>query len=194
MPNANALLHFLSGKRPRANPDDPDDAEGYLYHVTFAGRLGGIAEDGLLPAGGGGFAGIGNHSEEHKRRGVFLTELAGVLFWLGRAQLWGEHSSDRVLDDGYVPVCLRMPRPAAPLEADEVGTSDARAPAWIAPPVAPDVVEAWNGAAWVPVDSWDEGAASLGVDLETQDGDDGEPEVLQWLKDSRSPLTPPEAR
>ena len=188
-------MSFLRSEAPpRANPA-PDDDEGYLYHVTFAGRLAGIAEDGLLPAGGGGFAGIGNYHQDHKRRGVFLTELAGVGYWHDKAEQWAEHSSDHVLDEGYVPVCLRTRRPTGPLEADEHGTEDARVDAWVVPAIAPEHVEVWDGAAWIPLDAWDDEAAALGVDLETQEPEgDEEPEALQWLKGARSPLVPPEAR
>lgn len=180
------LRDFLRGAPPRPN--------GHLYHVTFSGRVRGIAARGLLPAGGGGVPGIGAHHAAHKRRGVFLSAPEGVLFWMGRAEVWAEHYCDRPLSEGLVPVCLRTSDDCGPLEEDDVGSADARAPAWVAPAIPPEALEAWDGGAWVGLDEWEDSAAEAGVQVEDADPEDGG-EPLEWLRPaSSSPLTPPDAR
>lgn len=180
------LLSFLRGEpaRPNGEPGGP------LYHVTFFRNLEGIAEDGLLPEGGGR-QGLGSYGRAHKARGVFVSEAAGLIFWLSKAEDWANHRSDRVLDEGYVPVVLRVPRPPGELEEDELGAGDAREGAWILDGVPPEDVDVWDGRAWRPVAEWGAVDPALGVTVEADD-DGGED--LQWLKGYGSPLTPPEGR
>jgi hypothetical protein len=179
-----SLFAFMRGWAARSN----GEPGGPLYHVTFFRNLEGIAEDGLLPAGGGR-QGLGNYGWAHKARGVFVSEAGGLIFWLSKAEDWANHRSDRVLDEGYVPVVLRVPRPRGDLEEDELGAGDAREGAWILGGVPPEDVEVWDGRAWLPVGEWERVDPALGVTVE--DDDEGD---LQWLKGYDSPLTPPEGR
>lgn len=162
----------------------------YLYHVTTYRRLEDIAEDGLRR---GRARAIGAPSyDANAARGIFLTEAEGVFFWHARAEDHAEHGSDDLLEDGVVPIVLRVDvddLPDEELEPDEPGSHDARADAWISQgPIEPDTIEAFDGQGWVPVSDWEQIDPSLGVE-EIDEDDEGEP---IWGFPNRSELFPPE--
>lgn len=164
--------------------DEPE----VLYHVTYWSRLERIAEHGLER--GRGRAIGGPAYDTHARRGVFLTELDGVYSWHARAEDHAENGSDNVLEDGLVPVVLRMPRAAAgELEPDDVGSEDAQAEAFIAHgPIKASALEVYDGKEWVDVANWERVDPADGVEEDEEDG-----ETLYFFPVD-SPLIPPEAR
>lgn len=97
---------------------------GHLYHVIFYNLLESIASAGLKPDAG---RGIGSRVyDQHRSGAIFLTDAAGVHFWASRAEEWAEGRSDDLLEDGLVPVLLRVPDSVLrSCEDDEVGSDDA---------------------------------------------------------------------
>lgn len=159
----------------------------YLYHVTFAGSLGGIAEHGLLP--GTGHSRFGGGYGEHSAGWVFVTEPDGVFFWHSRM----EQSVTPIEDVGEVPVVLRyMPTAAEEdeLEEDEIGTRDARAAAYKVPGgIEAWRLEVWTGDEWQPlVDVSFEGLLDDIQGAALLEEDDGE----EWWEYDADMLMPPE--
>lgn len=158
----------------------------YLYHVTWYRSLEGLAEDGLQPRSGG--LGIGAY-EGHSSGRVFLTGPGSVRHWFSRVEDHAQGRSDNVLEDGYIPVVLRVPEPED-ISDDDVAQSETIAASesyYVEDGFEPDRIEVWNGSAWIPVQDWDSIDPSDGVDIET-DEDGGED--LHYLKDP-SPFLPP---
>ncbi len=133
-------------------------AEPPLYHVTYASRLPDITEEGLRPNAPRSI-GVGDMYDAHTKNRVFLTEGDGVYFWHNRAEDFAEHASDNPLEDGLVPVVLRVDPDcidyANELVSDELGTRDASADAFFiqAPmePIGSDCLEVFDGEEWVPL-------------------------------------------
>lgn len=180
------MSSFLRFKR---NP-----IEDYLYHVTYYSRLASISTRGLKPNQS---RSIGNEVYDfHRKRRVFLTTGEGVFFWHSRAEAFAEHNSDNVIEDGLVPIVLRVLRSTIEedndLELDEIGTRDAAGyESWMLVNniILPEDLEVWNGRRWVSVEDY-EGSIDpeVAVDVEIDEDDD---EPLYSFK-QESPLFPPE--
>lgn len=145
----------------------------YLYHVTTYRRLESIAEEGLRR---GHARAIGASYDAHANRGIFLTEPDGIFFWFHRAENHAEHGSDDVLEDGVVPVVLRVDiedLPDEELQSDELGTKDAHHDAWISEgPIDPEDIEVFDGEDWIPITDWEDLDPELGVEQVDQDDED----------------------
>jgi hypothetical protein len=112
-------------------------AEPTLYHVTYAGRLPGITEEGLRPNAPRAIGASGY--DAHARDRVFLTEGDGVFFWHHRAEDFAEHMSDNPLEDELVPVVLHVGYfIQAPME-----------------PIGSDCLEVFDGKEWVSLGTED---------------------------------------
>lgn len=177
-------------------PNPAPETEGdYLYHVTTYRRLETIAEHGLLR---GRSRAIGASSlDTHADKGIFLTEGGGVYFWHARAEDHANAGSDDLLEDGVIPVVLRIPDDVAAipdvdeLDEDDVGTENAGADAWASNgPIKPADIEVYDGKAWVPVALWETIDVMRALEPVDQD-DDGNP-IYDFVDDS--PLLPPELR
>lgn len=166
-----------------------EDLPEYLYHVTTVRRLEAISEDGLV-AGRARAIGASAY-DSHAKQGIFLTVGEGVFFWHARAEDHAEHGSDDLLEDGVVPVVLRVMAEDidGKLIPDEIGTGDAKHDAWIASgPIEPVALEVFDGEEWVSiVENWDAVDPALGV--EEFEEDDGE---TFYLFPNESKLFPPE--
>jgi len=170
---------------------DGSEINDPLYHVTYFNRLGGISEAGLRPGmarsiGAGGY-------DAHSKKGVFLTEDDGVSFWFNRAEQFAEHNSDNPLEDGLVPVVLKID-PAAFLEDDlfddELGSKDAVAGAYIIPDgIDADYIDVWDGTNWIPVDEWDSIDIEQSFDKEEIEDEDGDDDAYFMFKYD-NPLLP----
>ena len=148
-------------RNPRKKPRG-DDYEAPLYHVTYSGRLAGIAGAGLIP---GAAESIGGQTYAGHRKGaIFLTEPDGLSFWHEKAEEWAHHRSDDLLEDGLIPVVLRV-WPDVECKHDEPGTRDAGSTAWkCLGRVEPDEIEIWSGVKWLPVDEYEDVDASAALD------------------------------
>ena len=154
-------------------------APEYLYHVTLARRLGGIAERGIRP---GSPRTIGGPAYDgHSKGRVFLTVGDGVRFWHERAADHAFDQYDDVVGSGAVPVVLRLSRRSAGRRTkDPAGTDDAGHPAFITrTTIAAADLEFFDGQSWRPVSAADELKAGIGA----RDG--------YLLRGSDSPLCPP---
>lgn len=161
-------------------------ADDYLYHVTYDGRLPGIAQEGLRAGRGRSIGGASY--DAHVSGAVFLTEADGVPFWFHKAEEWANHASDDPLGDELTPVVLRVDYESIidACEEDEHGTRDAMYDAWRCTTVVePGEIEVWDGDAWVEVD---EGVDPEGsYDQWTED--DGE-RYVTLRRDDENPLFP----
>lgn len=133
-----------------------DENSEPLYHVTYLNRLDGISGAGLR-SGMGRSIGAPAY-DAHAAKGVFLAEEDGVHFWFNRAEDFATHNSDNPLEDGLVPVVLRVnPQGFSEdeLADDELGSKDAMSDAYIHPGIDPEHIDVWDGNSWIPVDDWD---------------------------------------
>lgn len=168
--------------------------EDYLYHVTYYNRLASISTRGLRPNQARSIG--GEAYDFHRKKRVFLTTGEGVFFWHSRAEAFAEHNSDNILEDGMVPVVLRVLRSTIEedndLELDEIGTTDASgSESWMLVNniILPEDLEVWKSSRWIPIDEWDSIDPEDALDIE-RDEDDPD-EALYFFK-QRSPLFPPE--
>jgi hypothetical protein len=165
--------------------------DDYLYHVTFSGRLPSIAEHGLQP---GWSASIGSGAyDQHRAGGIFLTERDGGSFWFYSAELWGQSNSDDQIEDGFVPVALRVHEDAFDDDTcieDEHGTRDARAGAYKCPiTIDPEHLEVYDGASWIPLEDWESVDVQSAFEWVDEDGGYWWPKGGAMSSDS-SPLNP----
>jgi hypothetical protein len=135
----------------------------YAYHVTFSKNLAAISKRGLVPGsrsamGRGGYAG-------HSGGKTFLSDKEGVDFWYERAEAAANDMSDDPLEEGFVPVVLRMPHPKT-AQVDKPGSEDSRHEAWYVTQKLSGI-EVWDGSRWLPVSEW----RSLDLQQAFQDGD-----------------------
>ena len=124
--------HLSSLRRPgKTNPADERHEQallsfapgrGWLYHVTLAFRLPGIKKKGLDPQAAEGMAADSDYGP-HSKGALFLSDAAGVKYWLamayGGAWVWakrGQKVGKKVL--------LRVPKRKCPV--DKPGTTDSR--------------------------------------------------------------------
>ncbi|MCK5345854.1 MAG: hypothetical protein KAR20_20735 [Candidatus Heimdallarchaeota archaeon] len=151
--------------------DDSSDDEP-LYHVTYANRLESISNAGLSP---GNKRSIGSSAyDSNSSKGTFLSEEDGVSFWFNKSEEFAEHNSDNPLEDGMVPVVLRVDfggiEDEEGLGEDEPGSVDSRSAAYIIQKsIQPEYIDVWSGTEWIPVDEY------MSIDLESAfdiDGDD----------------------
>ena len=129
----------------------------YLYHVTAAHNLEGIADHGLRSGGsssfGGGYAG-------HAQGRVFLAERDAVRCWWGKIEDLVEHHSEGrdIIPELQVPVVLRVRK--APLKRlltdDELGSRDCIGGKSFfiqGGAIDPGEVSVWDGRSWSNVRS-----------------------------------------
>ena len=153
----------------------------FLYHVTYLHRLGSIAAIGLQADQARTF---GQAYGFHTGGRTFMTGPAGVGFWASRYE---DHAPDDP-QEGWVPVVLRVDVEELPLEVDEIGSRDARAPSFFTTArVEPDRLEVWDGV-WIPVDESDPDQmiedAMDAAEVEEVEGEHdawGEPLVIYWM-------------
>lgn len=168
----------------------PDDPNAYLYHVTFSGRLGSIAERGLRP---GAPRSIGTMSYAFNRKGrIFFTTREGGFYWWGKSEDNAEALSDTPIEDGFTPVVLRVAvaNIRVKIEVDTVANLESiySHAVFVAGIVPPDLIEVWDGDEWLPVDQFDDVVTSRSYLHVEEDGG-------EWdsLRDWRmNPLFPQE--
>ena len=117
-------------------------AEDFLYHVTYARNLQGIGSQGLVPGRGSNFGGA---YRGHSSGRTFLCDFKSVKFWLGRLWDMSEANSDTPLEDGLIPIVLKVKVPrGVELHEDEAGSKDSRGQAFF----VEDKIPASNIAYW----------------------------------------------
>jgi len=148
-PGANEkLAHLMQALYMLASND--------LYHVTYLNNVPAIEAKGLAISTGGSFSGYGWGDEGR----IHLTDNAGIGFWMDRFAQLAEHNVENPLEDGLLPVVVRIPKEALEafeLELDEHGTKDqAYGEAYYTTADIPsDYLEIWNGNGWVALSSVD---------------------------------------
>lgn len=169
----------------------------HLYHVTVSGRLAGIEARGLRKNQGRSIGGMAY--DGHRQGRIFLTSGEGVGYWFGKARDFAFDGCENVLEEGCVPVVLRINVRALWLEGiatevDPHGAQDAGADAFYVTKTIPaHRLKVWDGSFWQPVGEVD---AEQGVLWES---DEDEEEGGYWRlrgqyawEDGPSPLLPPE--
>ena len=133
----------------------------FMYHVTFANRLGVIRDRGLLPivsARPTAMASCGYVDEGEGK--VFFTGPEGIAYWFEISERIGRERSQDVLSDGHVPVVLRVLLDPCQLETDKLGVAQSGASAWIGYfPIKASDMQLWTGSKWVHPYGW--GAVDL---------------------------------
>jgi len=173
--NTKAVELIEAARRSKRRLPNPV-VDGPLYHVTFSGRLAGIAEDGLEPGSGRTFQSFAGYA----RGWVFLTDEDGLRGWFYKIHGIAEGESDDPVDEGWVPVVLRTTRDVE-VEDDPEGNRDVSEGKSYRTreKIDADDLEVWTGHAWVPVDEWESLDPELGVTREIEDD-----ETLVWLDDA----------
>lgn len=135
------------------------DPDNYLYHVTYYAHLGSIEEHGLNPEHSAKSIG-GSALEAHKGESLFFTEAEGIDYWLSKSSDWAFHNHDEPMENGWIPVILRIPFPDDFEEdddwvVDEVGEMDSGHDAFmIEASFAPDELELFYDGKWIPIGKW----------------------------------------
>ncbi len=154
--------------------DDDDDDEA-LFHVTYANRIGDIAEQGLQPWGAPAFVA----EQAYSAGKVFLTERDGISFWYERLVQYAEHvhllDRQSAVETGFVPVVLSVSaEEVPPLHEDARGTRDALADAYyVTAGILPESLELWDGAEWIPIEDVETLDLDQAVEIEEEE-EDGE--------------------
>jgi hypothetical protein len=129
------------------------ESEKILYHVTYLGLLDSIAENGLRLGKGERF---GGGYTSHSIGRIFFTEADGIRVWFGKYEDMAQHSSDNPLEDGKIPVVLRVDVSGLNLTSDELGTRDATYDAYFATEnVSSERISVYSGNNWESVTSVD---------------------------------------
>lgn len=184
-------LKQLIAEEVRRLLEQVDEVDEPLYHVTYAGRLDSISQNGLQP---GSQRSIGASSyDAHAAKGVFLTEEGGVYFWANRAEDFANSNSDEPYEDGLTPVVLRV-SPSGFTEDglmdDELGSDDSRSGAYIWPgDIGPEHLEVFDGSNWIDVSDWETIDFLQAFDEEEIEDEDGGPETYLLFKHT-NPLVP----
>jgi hypothetical protein len=132
------------------------------YHCTYARNLPAIAKRGLRPSA----TPVLMRAAPGNLRGVYLSDADGVPFWFRKLIDWAQHDSDNPVEDGMVPVVLRVTTVCNTVE-DVAGSQDSRSEAVVCSrPIVPGAIRVWNGSSWVTV--------SQGVDQDRG---------AQWVED-----------
>lgn len=172
------------------------DQDGWLYHVTFAGRLEDIAEGGLRPNAPRAIGGVAY--DAHRKGKVFFTQRAGGFHWFGKVEEWGRDATEDMLEAGFTPVVLRVLDDDPNLEEDTVANSETiHAHAWfLKRTIPPEEIEVWTGTEWVPIEEWHLVDVESSYTVESDPGDEEsglEPTEWNQLKSWReNPLFPKE--
>jgi hypothetical protein len=119
-------------------------SEDVLYHVTYARNLDGISSSGLEPGRSSNFGGA---YKGHSSGRVFLCDFKSVGFWFGKLWDMAEAGSDTPLDDGLIPVALKVNLPrSVTLHDDEEGSRDSRGGAfYVEDKIPSSYISYWDG-------------------------------------------------
>jgi hypothetical protein len=190
MANIKQLIEQLV-KKQLSSLQEQEESLDPLYHVTYYNRLGSISNAGLKPRMARSIGAPGYDS--HAQKGVFLTEKEGIKFWYSRAEDFANYNSDTPLEDGLVPVVLKIDPDGFDEEKileDELGTKDSFNDAYIInDTISPDYIEVWDGTTWLSIQDWQDIDTTQAFDKEEIEGEDGEPEEYYLFK-YNNPLEP----
>jgi len=122
-----------------------------VYHVTYVKHLASIAQKGLTPRSSANFSGYAAHS----RGKVFLCEKNGVNFWMSRLWDQAESNSDDPIEDGLLPVVVKVTvLPQSTLEDDLLGSKDSAHKAYFVEEDVPAAgLQVWTGDRWDRISS-----------------------------------------
>ena len=124
----------------------------WLYHITFLRNIESIQTAGLQA---GGTANWQTYDVAGK---LFFTSAGGIRTWLHKLSYIARDKSDTEVEDGLVPVVLRVPRKLLDdLEQDIEGSRDGSADAFFThKSVKPESIEIFDGTVWTDVENVDE--------------------------------------
>jgi len=124
------------------------------YHVTYARNLEGIGSSGLVPGRGSNFGGA---YRGHSSGRIFLCDFKSVKFWIGKLWDMAEANSDTPLEDGLIPIALKVKVPRGmELQVDEAGSRDSRGEAYFVEDTIPaSNILHWDGSSYSPVSGAD---------------------------------------
>lgn len=123
-----------------------------LYHVTYARNLEGIASSGLNPGRSSNFGGA---YRGHSSGRVFLCDFRSVKYWIHKIWDMAEANSDYPLEDGLIPIALKVKIPrGVDLHVDEAGSRDSRGEAYFVEESIPaSNIMYWDGFSWDSISS-----------------------------------------
>lgn len=148
-------------------------AQNTYYHITYAKNLPGIASNGLVPGRGSNF---GGGYSGHSSGRIFLSGFRSIRFWIEKLWNVAEHSSDSPVEDGWIPVALKVTLPDEVASfLDEAGARDSRGDAvYIEERIPPRHLRVWTGESWEELSSGIEediiAEAKEVSDVEEEDG------------------------
>ena len=130
------------------------DSGDFLYHITYYNRLPSIVSSGLRPNQNRSIG--GSAYTAHAQGRIFLTEKDGLSFWADRAEEFANHNSDDIVNDGLIPVVLRIDvNNIEKIELDEIGKTDAKVDAWMAHHGIPArYINVWTGTNWTTMSNY----------------------------------------
>jgi hypothetical protein len=123
----------------------------YLYHITLVRNLDSIDEAGLQPGRSQNWPGYAHYAAGK----VFLTEGPAVRGWIHKITYSAGMDSDYPVQEGFIPVVLRVKRSAVPdAQEDAKGSGDVRSGRsyFVEEPVDPDDLEVYTPWGWEPLD------------------------------------------
>jgi hypothetical protein len=142
----------------------PYDFPGDVYHVTYYRNLDSISEHGLLPNQQSSIGGIAY--DEHRENKIFVCGAGDISYWYELAEEWAGDKSDDPMNDGFLPVILRVS--CGDIYVDDAAVDDGCDESFYTiEPVGASDLELWVGGRWVPVDQYD------GIDIARAFDDDG---------------------
>ena len=157
-----------------------------LYHITYFKNLSSIKNKGLV-VGQGTSIGQGAGYRTHSKGKIFLTKKDGISYWYGKAEDWANHNSDNLLDDGLIPIVLKITSKINDaLKIDLLGQRDAVSDAfYIEQKINPEDLEVWDGSKWIAITEKINPKLALEYEEDPDDPEDG-----WWSFKSDYPLIP----
>ena len=142
----------------------PYDFPGDVYHVTYYRNLESISDHGLLPNQQSSIGGVAY--DGHRENKIFVCGAGDISYWYELAEEWAGDKSDDPMNDGFLPIILRVS--CGDVYVDDAAVDDGCDESFYTlEPVGPSDLDMWVGGRWVPVDQYD------GIDIARAFDEDG---------------------
>jgi hypothetical protein len=124
----------------------------WVYHTTFLKNIDSIAENGLIL---GSKSQFGSGYDFNTSGKIFFSDINGIGYWMNKLKGLAQYN-EGAPEDGWIPVCLRIPEELVSLEEDSPGKHDSYSSAFYTrASIPPDAIEIWDGQEWISVASAD---------------------------------------